>query len=468
MVKFQTIKQKARFILNSDDAIKTATTFYSIPTTDAPITFDATVGVIVDTLNNDIHVNGHTFILADEVVYTHTGTAIGNLTNGTTYYVIDKSPDILQLATTPENSASLIPIDLTSVGSGEQTLTLTRTFLLSEITTRHNITIRGHTFQTGDAVVYTTTGTELTLLTNNQTYYVIRNGTNTIRLAMTPDDAKNSLYIPIEAVADVAGTTHSIKKIVKFNVAGSVVVDTAREQLNLPAHNLKTGDKVQYKSDTTAIVGLNDNHFYHAVVVDADSIKLAYSYANAVKVPPSIVNITGAGVGNNHSITRVEQYLPVCSNYKFKLQNLPSNLNDKCRLAVQSFDYINNNTMRAKKIGGVYVKNIAPVDTFSSSGYYNGNMLLSAYLGNNVSYVNPNIEQISVPLPHNIASILQNGLDIFVDSKKTDSTNQDINGNTLEDTFNLCLVVYELEDFEYVTNELKDGVKHYIPPKEYL
>lgn len=468
MVKFQTIKQKARFILNSDDAIKTTSSVYTVPTADAPITFDASTGVIVDTLNNHIHVNGHSFVLADAVVYTHSGTNIGNLTNGTTYYIIDKSPDILQLATTPENAANLTPIDLTTVGSGDQTLTLTRTFLISQISSAYSIRVNGHTFQTGDEVVYTTTGDELDLLGNNQTYYVIRNTDNTIKLALTPDDAINNRVIPIEADDDVAGTTHSIKKIVKFNVAGSVVVDTAREQLNLPSHNLKTGDKVQYRADTSAIVGLNDNHFYHVFVVDADSIRLTNSYEDAVNIPPTIVNITGAGVGNNHSITRVQQYLPVCTNYKFKLQNLPTNLNDKCRMAVVSFDYVNNTPLNPKTVGGVYIKSIAPVDTFSSSGYYNGNMLLSAYMGDNVSYQNPDIEQNSIPLPNNITNILQNGLDIFVDSKKRDITNKDINGNTLDDTFKLWLVVYELEDFEYITHEMKDGIKHYVPPKNFL
>jgi hypothetical protein len=470
MVKFQTIKQKARLILNSDDALKSLDKIYEVPTADVPITFDASVGVIVDTLKNDIYVNDHQFALADEVVYTHTGTVIGNLTINTKYYIINKSPDIIQLALTPDDAADSKPIDLTSVGSGEQTLTLTQDFLISQITSANSIRINAHTFDTGDAVVYTTTGAELDLLENNQTYYVIHNGTNTIKLALTYDDAVvNNKVIAIVSAPDVAGTTHSIKKIVKFNANGSVVVDTSREQLNIPAHNLETGDKIQYKADIyVAIGGLNDNHFYFILRVDDDSIKLADSYQNAVKVPPVLINISGAGTGNNHSIQRVSKHFPICTNYKFRLENLPNNLNDKCRMAVVSFDYLSNNALNTKSIGGIYIKNISHADTFTSQGYYNGCLLLTTYLGNNVSYQNADIEQNSIPLPHNINNILQNGLDIFIDSKNKDSKDIDIKGNTLDNSFNISLLIYELEDFEYITNEMKNGLQHYIPPKEYL
>ena len=194
----------------------------------------------------------------------------------------------------------------------------------------------------------------------------------------------------------------------------------------------------------------------------------AIDYNDAINNRP--INIRGVGTGNNHSFTKyIDQPLAVCTNYKFKLQNLPMNLNDKCRMAIVSFDFVKNfGGFNCNQVGGVYVKSISPIDTFSSQGYYKGTLLLPAFFGQNVSYHNFDIEQNSIPLPHNINQLLQNGLDVFIDSKKTNLANQDVGGNIDQDTFSLALVIYELEDFEYVTNELTDGVQIYVPPKNYL
>lgn len=469
MVKFQTIKQKARFLLNSDDAKKTIDNVAKIVITEPPIVFDGGIGIIVDVLTNNIHINGHSLTPAERVVYTTQGTAIGGLTHNTVYYVIHKSDDIIQLSTTPENSASETPITLTSVGAGNQTLTTTSTFLPSQITNAYSLRIANHTFETGTPVLYNSTGLTVDLLTNNQVYYAINNTPNTVRLAETAEDAENNVFIPIPRRPDTVGETHTLSKAVIFNVQATPVIDTVREQLNIPAHNYKTGDKVQYRADTAAVAGLIDNQYYYVIYVDVDSIKLAYSYEDAIRVPPRFVNITGVGTGNNHSLLRVESVLNICTNYKFKLDNLPSNLNDKCRMAVVYFDYVkNNNSLNPKSVGGVYIKSISPIDTFSSQGYYKGNLLLPAYFDNTLSYQNFDIEQNSIPLPHNIAQILQNGIDIFVDSKKKDHYGQDISGSINDDAFNLCLVIYELEDFEYVSNKLNDDVQNYIQPKNYL
>lgn len=43
MVKFQRVKQKARFILNSDDAVKTLNTKNTIPVVDTPISLSNSV-----------------------------------------------------------------------------------------------------------------------------------------------------------------------------------------------------------------------------------------------------------------------------------------------------------------------------------------------------------------------------------------------------------------------------------------
>ncbi len=49
MVKFQTIKQKARIILNSNDAVKTTNENHIIPVRGEPIRFDGSAASQVDT-----------------------------------------------------------------------------------------------------------------------------------------------------------------------------------------------------------------------------------------------------------------------------------------------------------------------------------------------------------------------------------------------------------------------------------
>lgn len=467
MVKFQTIKQKARIILNSDDAKKTLRNEFLPPVVEAPIIFDGAVGVVVDILTGEIHINGHSFTPVEPVVYANTGgTAIGGLPAGN-YNVIYVNPDVIKLATTLENAAAETAIKLTSIGTGTHTLTMTKTFAPNQITGAHSITIIGHTFETGTRVQYTTSGAAIDKLTNNDYYYVVNNGVNTIKLCKDYEDSIARPAKVIEIVALVSADTHSLSKVVPFNTQGSIVVDTVREQINIPGHNYSTGDKVQYKvtNASTVIGGLQDNVYYFVIKIDDDSFQLAQERDDALL--RKNLNITGVGTGGDHSFTRIiDRPIPVCTNHRFKLDNLPENLNDKCRLSVESFQYVKNyNTFDCKSIGGVYIKSLTSTNTTSSQGYSKGVPMLPLYFGENVSYNNFDIEKTSIPLPHNISQILQNGIEIFVDSKKISAANQDISGFIDEDAFNLSLVIYELEDFEYVDQVLNDGVKHTILPK---
>lgn len=61
------------------------------------------------------------------VVYASSGSAIGGLTSSSTYYVIRVSATLVKLATSRANAVAGTAIDLTSAGSGTQTLTLALT-----------------------------------------------------------------------------------------------------------------------------------------------------------------------------------------------------------------------------------------------------------------------------------------------------------------------------------------------------
>lgn len=71
------------------------------------------------------------------------------------------------------------------------------------------ITYIGHTFETGDQVLYNTGGgTPPTGLTNNTVYYVIKIDSNTLRLATSLSNAESGNYVTISAIG--SGTAHKL------------------------------------------------------------------------------------------------------------------------------------------------------------------------------------------------------------------------------------------------------------------
>ena len=283
---------------------------------------------------------------------------------------------------------------------------------------------------------------------------------NTFRLADTFQFATDAIPTAIDLTQGVgAGAAHTFTKSVVIVTTASPIIDTNREIINIPAHGLNTGDKVLYQIEPThtAVPPLIDNTEYFVISVDPNSIQLC----NRIGDPA--INITGPGVGNNHTLTRIiDTPIPVCTNYNFKLPDISFKLTDKCRLAVQSFDYVRNYpTFNCRSVGGIYIKNIQPFETYTTQGFSKGTLLLSAYFGNTLTYQNNDLENNSIPLPHNFNSILQNGLDIFVDSKKRNFNNADILGNINEDRFNLSLLIYELEDFDYGYQDMSDKQRNY-------
>jgi patatin-like phospholipase/acyl hydrolase len=180
-----------------------------------------------------------------------------------------------------------------------------------------------------------------------------------------------------------------------------------------------------------------------------------------------VVNLLNVGTGSNHSFTLVNDIpITTCTNYRFKLQNKPFDLNDKCRLAIQSFEYARNyNTTKCRSVGGVYFKNILPNDIYSSQGYADGTLLLPAYFVATFSFQNSDIENSSIPLPSNINNILHNNLDIFIDSKKLNFNNQDIRGCLDDDAWSMTLVIYEIDEYDPITHELDTKLRNYINPR---
>jgi len=83
------------------------------------LTFDATDTSVVSISNDTLSFANHRFITGQKVTYTDGGgTAIGGLTDGTSYFIIKVDQSTIKLATNASNAASSTAIDLTSGAVG--------------------------------------------------------------------------------------------------------------------------------------------------------------------------------------------------------------------------------------------------------------------------------------------------------------------------------------------------------------
>ena len=83
------------------------------------LTFDATDTSVVSISNDTLSFSNHRFITGQKVTYTDGGgTAIGGLTDGTSYFIIKVDQNTIKLATNASNAASSTAINLTSGAAG--------------------------------------------------------------------------------------------------------------------------------------------------------------------------------------------------------------------------------------------------------------------------------------------------------------------------------------------------------------
>jgi hypothetical protein len=83
---------------------------------------------------------------------------------------------------------------------------------------------------------------------------------------------------------------------VREKLPGNITaVDTTAETLTVTAHGYETGESTTYTSGGTLIGGLTSATVYYIIKVDADTVKLATSAANAIA--GTSINLTGTGDG---------------------------------------------------------------------------------------------------------------------------------------------------------------------------
>ena len=199
---------------------------------DGTIQFTA---VITNPFKDSIYIASNQFSAGELLKYDTTGTAIGGLTNGNSYYVYPISGDRFRLSATSGGSI----IDLTGEGSGS------------------------HTFE------------------NTTADFGVVDGSYTTTEAISETELE--VTIPFK----IPPTNKS------FNGASNV----ANDQLTITNHFFGSGTKVIYDaSGNTALGGLVDGKDYFVAQIDHNTIEICETEANAIADPPVNISIS-AGTG---------------------------------------------------------------------------------------------------------------------------------------------------------------------------
>ena len=230
-------------------------------------------------------------------------TLPAGLTAATDYWVIRATADTFKLAASLSDALGGTAIDITDVGTGIQTFTLSAiiapTAVSGGIDTELNTLISSaHGLLTGHKLQVTTSGalpTGISALTN---YWVIRVDAATFKIAASLSDALAGTAVDITALG-TGNQTFTLQAIAAPTaVAG--VIDVDANTIGISSHGYSTGIVGQLTTTTTLPAGLSLSTDYFVIRVDAATIKLASSAANALA--GTAVDLTDLGAGT-HTFT---------------------------------------------------------------------------------------------------------------------------------------------------------------------
>jgi len=280
-----------------------------------------TVNILEDTL----YIPNHGLVSGQAVRYDDGGgTAVGGLTDGSTYYIVKVDNSIVRLAT---NKALTNIANISAAGTGTHSLVITSLDFDND-----TITVPGHGFLQGELVQYDSRGqTVVAGLTTATPYYVIFIDGDNIKLATTPENAEEAIAVNLESSPSGVGV-HSLQSLSKtpdgiyviqstpsattftveaqgnvpviekiFNPRSSI--DLNLNAIRVPSHGFITGTKVTYANGEagTDIDGLTDNTDYYAVSINRDYLRLASTADNASA--GITLTFSDFGTGVNHTLT---------------------------------------------------------------------------------------------------------------------------------------------------------------------
>ena len=204
--------------------------------------------------------------------------------------------------------------------------------------TTNVLTVTGHNMRTGTKLTYTSNGTNIQVggsnLADSTAVFVIRVDENTFKIASSVANAVAGTALDItndgndsnSFVGDTATGTATVSGGVVTGVTITNVgsdyqstpsvtiaapaedtfnaqsaVSTANDTITLSSHPFNTGDAVTYADKGgTVLANLTDNGTFFIIKVDANTVKLATTEANAVA--GTAIDLT-AGSSENHGLT---------------------------------------------------------------------------------------------------------------------------------------------------------------------
>jgi hypothetical protein len=263
---------------------KTPDGIYTIATVPTPETFTAVASGRVPTITKTFNprssmdlnlsafkIPSHGFLTGTEVTYLQgpAATDIAGLVDDTHYYVVAINRDYIRLAETPEDAASGTTLTVTDFGTG-----VAHAFTTNQI--NGNITGGGSVSVTSGSVLVNGTGTQFSK--------ILKVGD---RFRLFPPN-----------------TTININFI-------STDINTTNNRISKVAHGFTTGDTVVFSTNGgVAPSPLIDQYYYFARRIDADTITLHSSAADATS-NTNAVDITTTGSVGSAGFFSLTETIPV-------------------------------------------------------------------------------------------------------------------------------------------------------------
>ena len=224
----------------------------------------------VDTGDDTITITDHEFVSGDVVTWTHDNAGIG-IASGTTYAVIRVDDNRIQLAAT---GTPTVALNLTAQDTG--TLASAAGDGLAATLIKQTGPANGSASETG------TSGSVILGESDN-----VLNGASATDGPVKPFGVTD--FVVDGEVSNAIDSTDN------------TVVSVANDTIVVGA-SYQTGQKLTYNvtNGATAIGGLTDGEEYWVIRVDATTVKLASSYADAVSDIP--IDLTGLGTGATDSL----------------------------------------------------------------------------------------------------------------------------------------------------------------------
>lgn len=187
--------------------------------------------------------------------------------------------------------------------------------------TTDQATCSTHGYSNGDPIIVTSTTTLPSPLAESTEYYVIYVDADTFQFAETYGDAVDGTAIDL---TDTGTGTHSVYANgggANMNVwadysdsatqnFATTDVNTGTDEITITAHGLENFQRVQFTSTGAVPTGLTASTTYYLIVVDANTIQVATTYANAFA--GTQIDITSVGSGT-HTLTPYEQSMIFCN-----------------------------------------------------------------------------------------------------------------------------------------------------------